>query len=76
MNPFDIWNNRAVNNLTVAVVSGFAVVNFVGSVAGRIFGDIFGSSSLGWSWDQFWTDLLVFAVLLLAAWWVNSMSKG
>lgn len=72
-----LWDNKAVNNLTVAVVSGFAVFTFFSNVAGMLFNDLFGSTttSANWSWSQFWVDLAVLVVLLFVAMWISSQAK-
>ena len=67
--------NERVNNLTTAVIFGFATFNFFNSVGGMLFGDWF-SSGEAWAWSAFWTSLVVYAVLIVVAWWVNSMAKG
>ena len=70
-----LWDNKTVNNYTVAVVSGFAVFNFFQSVGHMLFGDWFGTRD-SWSWSEFWTDLVVLIVLLFVAMWINSRAKA
>ena len=71
-----LWDDKTVNNYTVAIVSGFAVFNFVSTVGSMLFGDWFGSRAAIWSWSLFWTELAVLVVLLFAAMWISSRSKG
>ena len=71
----DLWSNSAVNNLTVAVISGFGVYSFVTYVSGMLFGDIL-TEATHWNWTEFWTQLLVLVVVLLSAWWVKTQSRG
>jgi len=70
-----LWDNNAVNNLTVAVVSGFAVFTFFSAVGGMLFGDWFGGQGTRWSWREFWVDLAVLVVLLFVAMFINSQAK-
>ncbi len=72
-----LWDNKAVNNLTVAVVSGLAVFTFFSNVVGMLFDDLFGSTttSAKWVWHQFWVDLAVLVVLLFVAMWINNQAK-
>lgn len=67
--------NERVNNLTTAVIFGFATFGFFSSVGTMIFGDLFDTGAT-WAWKVFWTELVVYLVLIFVAWWVNSMSKG
>jgi hypothetical protein len=68
-------SNSAVNNLSTAVIFGFATFNFFNSVGSMLFGDWFNSGG-AWAWSSFWTDLVVYVVLIIVAWWVNSMAKN
>lgn len=60
-----------VNNLTTAVIFGFATFNFFNSVGSMLFGDLFDAGE-AWAWKAFWTALVVYVVLIVVAWWVNS----
>ena len=67
--------NQNVNNLSTAVIFGFGTFNFFNTVAGMLFGDLFDTGA-AWAWKAFWTALLVWLVLIIVAWWVNSMAKS
>lgn len=71
----DLLGNKTVNNLTVAVISGFAIFNFLNSVGTMLFGDWFGSAG-SWSWSEFWTDLVVVLIILLVATWISRQAKA
>jgi hypothetical protein len=75
MNEFNkMLSNTAVNNLATAVIFGFATVSFFSGVANMLFGDLLDSGGT-WVWKTFFTELIVYAVLVVVAWWVNSQAK-
>lgn len=66
--------NRDVNNLTTAIIFGFATFNFFNTVGTMLIGDWFGAGSR-WAWSSFWTALVVYGLLMIVAMWVHSMAK-
>lgn len=67
--------NQTVNNLATAFIFGGATLSFFNSVGNMLFGDLFDSGS-AWVWKTFFTELVVYAVLVCVAWAVNSMAKS
>lgn len=66
--------NQTVNNLATAFIFGGATLSFFSSVGNMLFGDLFESGSV-WVWKSFFTELVVYVVLICIAWFVNSMVK-
>lgn len=67
--------NSNVNNYATAIIFGFATFNFFNQVGSMLFGDWFKAGAV-WSWHTFWAELVVYVLLIIVAWWVNSMAKG
>ncbi len=68
-------SNSNVNNVATAFIFGYATYNFFNTVGQMLFGDLF--NSLGqWVWRVFWTQLCVYVLLILVAWWVHTMAKN
>lgn len=66
--------NQTVNNLATAFIFGGATLSFFNSVGSTLFGDLFDNGSV-WVWKSFFTELVVYVVLILVAWWVNSQAR-
>lgn len=66
--------NSSVNNLATAVIFGGATLSFFGSVFGTLVGDLLDTGGT-WVWKTFFAELVVYALLVIVAWWVNSMAK-
>lgn len=72
----NVLQNKAVNNLTVAVILGFATINFVSTVVGPLVGNLFDSASAQtWAWNEFWTALVMYLVFWVVAGAVNSQAE-
>ncbi len=67
--------NQTVNNLATAFIFGGATLSFFSSVGSMLFGNLFKSGSV-WVWKAFFTELVVYVVLVLVAWCVNRMAKS
>ncbi len=70
-----MFKNQNVNNYATAIIFGFATFNFFNTIGTMIFGDVLDAGS-AWVWKAFWVSLCVYLLLILVAWWVNSMAKG
>ncbi len=66
--------NGAVNNLATAFIFGGATLAFFSSVANMIFGSLFSTGAV-WEFKVFLTNLVVYVVLIVVAWWVNSKAR-
>jgi hypothetical protein len=63
-----VLKNKTVNSLTVAVILGFATLNFVGSIVSPIVGSIFDTSAAdSWVWADFWANLVTYLVFWAVA---------
>lgn len=67
--------NQNVNNYATAVIFGFATFNFFNTVGSMLFGDLFNTGP-SWVWKSFFTELVVYVLIVLVAWYVNSMAKN
>lgn len=72
MNELDkMLRNSAVNNLATAFIFGGATLGFFTSIGNMLFGSLFKNGAT-WEWKTFFTDLFVYLLLIVVAWWVNS----
>ncbi|KKU20199.1 MAG: hypothetical protein UX30_C0003G0074 [Candidatus Saccharibacteria bacterium GW2011_GWA2_46_10] len=67
--------NQTVNSFATAFIFAAGTVSFFSGVANMIFGDLLDSGAV-WAWKTFWTELVVYLVLICVAWWVHSMAKS
>ncbi|MBI2589230.1 hypothetical protein HYW35_03475 [Candidatus Saccharibacteria bacterium] len=75
MNEFNkMLKNQTVNNLATAFIFGGATLGFFTSVGNTLFGSLF-STGATWEWKPFFTELVVYVVLIGIAWWVNLQAR-
>lgn len=66
--------NQTVNNLATAFIFGGAALGFFTGVGNMLFGSLLSNGTV-WEWKSFFIELLVFILLVVVAWWVNSQAK-
>lgn len=66
--------NQTVNNLATAFIIGGASINFFNTFGHMLFGSVL-STGETWVWKTFFTELLVYLLIVVVAWWVNSQAK-
>lgn len=75
MNEFNkMLKNQTVNNFATAFIFGGATISFFSSVGSTLFGSLF-SNGATWEWKTFFTELAVYVLLVVIAWWVNSQAR-
>lgn len=75
MNAFQrMLGDKTVNGLATAVVVGMGTYSFV-SYLGTTLSRMIFETGYSWDWDKFFSELLVYALVVLAGFWLYRQAK-